>query len=121
MNSEQQEAPEVMFVDLYFEGFHVGKTFRYTNTSLEDAVSLIRKAQTMGFMPSWNPETNKASSQLKTPVVAQPRVPQVHTNTSTEWQEEDKQELGNCRRCGAPNKLSQKGKVYCSKLCWKNG
>lgn len=28
--------------------------------------------------------------------------------------------LGNCAKCGAPNKLSQAGKRYCSALCWKN-
>ena len=25
-----------------------------------------------------------------------------------------------CEKCGAPMKLSQAGKLYCSKLCWKN-
>ena len=29
-------------------------------------------------------------------------------------------ELGNCKNCGAPNKLSKAGKSYCSALCWKN-
>lgn len=29
-------------------------------------------------------------------------------------------DLGNCDKCGAPNKLSQRGTKYCSKLCWKN-
>jgi hypothetical protein len=28
-------------------------------------------------------------------------------------------DLGVCAKCGAPNKLSSKGKPYCSKLCWK--
>lgn len=27
--------------------------------------------------------------------------------------------LGNCVKCGAPNKLSMQGKKYCSKLCWQ--
>lgn len=27
-------------------------------------------------------------------------------------------DLGVCQKCGAPNKLSQKGKVYCSNKCW---
>jgi len=31
------------------------------------------------------------------------------------------QELGNCKDCGAPNKLSMKGKVYCSAKCWIAG
>lgn len=28
-------------------------------------------------------------------------------------------ELGNCKDCGAPNKKSQAGKLYCSKICWE--
>lgn len=28
--------------------------------------------------------------------------------------------LGKCPKCGAPMKLSQQGKKYCSALCWKN-
>jgi hypothetical protein len=27
-------------------------------------------------------------------------------------------DLGNCEKCGAPNKLSKTGKVYCSNTCW---
>jgi hypothetical protein len=29
-------------------------------------------------------------------------------------------DLGKCPKCGAPNKLSQQGKKYCSALCWQN-
>lgn len=29
-------------------------------------------------------------------------------------------DLGNCPKCGAENKLSQKGKPYCSAKCWLN-
>lgn len=29
-------------------------------------------------------------------------------------------DLGKCPKCGADMKLSQQGKKYCSKLCWKN-
>ena len=29
--------------------------------------------------------------------------------------------LGVCKDCGAPRKLSQNGKPYCSALCWKKG
>jgi hypothetical protein len=25
---------------------------------------------------------------------------------------------GNCAKCGAPNKMSKAGKVYCSDICW---
>ena len=32
----------------------------------------------------------------------------------------DGQDLGTCKKCGAPNKLSQAGKPYCSALCWKS-
>lgn len=28
------------------------------------------------------------------------------------------EDLGNCQKCGAPNKLSKTGKVYCSNTCW---
>jgi hypothetical protein len=28
------------------------------------------------------------------------------------------QALGDCRKCGAPNKISKAGKVYCSATCW---
>lgn len=28
------------------------------------------------------------------------------------------QALGVCSKCGAPNKLSKQGKVYCSATCW---
>ena len=30
------------------------------------------------------------------------------------------QDLGVCRNCGAPNKLSKAGKPYCSALCFKD-
>lgn len=29
-------------------------------------------------------------------------------------------DLGDCKNCGSPNKLSKAGKPYCSALCWKN-
>lgn len=28
-------------------------------------------------------------------------------------------DLGKCKKCGSPNKLSKQGKVYCGALCWK--
>ena len=28
------------------------------------------------------------------------------------------QVLGNCPKCGAPEKMSKAGKPYCSKTCW---
>lgn len=31
-----------------------------------------------------------------------------------------KEDLGKCPKCGAPNKRSLKGKVYCSNKCWLN-
>lgn len=31
------------------------------------------------------------------------------------------QALGTCKKCGAPNKLSKQGKVYCSVTCWLKG
>lgn len=33
-------------------------------------------------------------------------------------QQEQPQYLGVCTKCGAPNKLSAKGKIYCSEKCW---
>ena len=30
------------------------------------------------------------------------------------------QDLGNCKTCGAPNKLSKAGRPYCGALCFKN-
>lgn len=38
-----------------------------------------------------------------------------------EYAKENGNDLGVCSNCGAPNKLSSKGKPYCSKLCWKKG
>lgn len=39
------------------------------------------------------------------------------TQSTIQGQEES---LGNCKKCGAPNKRSMKGKVYCSAKCWLN-
>lgn len=36
-----------------------------------------------------------------------------------EYAKEGQADLGNCKNCGAPNKLSSKGKPYCQDLCWK--
>ena len=36
-----------------------------------------------------------------------------------EYNKEPEPELGKCPKCGAPNKMSSKGKPYCSALCWK--
>lgn len=51
-------------------------------------------------------EINKATNRTYTPSANQ---------TTGELNE-----LGECSKCGAPNKLSKAGKKYCSKLCWKN-
>lgn len=32
----------------------------------------------------------------------------------------DDNPLGTCAKCGAPNKKSQAGKIYCSALCWRS-
>ena len=32
----------------------------------------------------------------------------------------NKEDLGKCNKCGAPNRKSMKGKVYCSDKCWLN-
>lgn len=49
---------------------------------------------------------------------------QPQKSAAPEWDKDhfeglDKVDLGNCKKCGAPNKLSQAGKTYCSSLCWK--
>jgi hypothetical protein len=37
-----------------------------------------------------------------------------------EWmpKSEEKTDLGNCEKCGAPNALSKNGNKYCSARCW---
>lgn len=40
-----------------------------------------------------------------------------HDLDSTEKVQDD---LGVCTKCGAPNKRSKTGNIYCSKFCWKN-
>jgi len=35
-----------------------------------------------------------------------------------EYAKEGQPDLGKCVKCGAENKMSSKGKAYCSALCW---
>jgi hypothetical protein len=53
----------------------------------------------------WKPDWKNDMPTVQTATTSQPVAPQ--------------EALGNCPKCGAPNKMSSKGKPYCSKVCWK--
>ena len=92
--TSMNEAPASTTIKAYYQGFSV----LFTKRNMEGKISplntrvfiddIIKK----GYKPSWNTETNKQNGESE--------------------------DLGNCDKCGAPNKRSMKGKVYCSKTCW---
>lgn len=38
--------------------------------------------------------------------------------SAKEYAKADESSLGNCSKCGAPNKMSKNNKIYCSAKCW---
>jgi len=92
------EAPQSIHVDAYFKGFHAGFTIRKDNNrmvAVDETTRLIEGLIAKGWKPSWNTETNNAHPIQQTI-----------------------DDLGKCPKCGAPNKRSFKGKIYCSDKCW---
>jgi len=91
------EAPGSIHIDSYLDGFHVGWTKRLTDPKISKELfnikAFVQELKDQGFKPSWNEQTNEATQKP--------------------------QSLGKCSKCGAENKLSSKGKPYCSALCWK--
>lgn len=107
------EAPLSIHIDTYFKGFHAGITIRSSeNGSLPTSkiVNSIESLIQMGFKPSWNEETNNVHQIQQAPVLSQPMTPQPMQGN-----------LGVCPKCGAPNKMSSKGNVFCSQKCWLRG
>ena len=54
-------------VDLYYDGFHIKKSFP-ENVKLEALIKSIENAKELGFQPSWNQDTNKQLTQSTAPV-----------------------------------------------------
>lgn len=50
------------------------------------------------------------------PVIQASKYTQIPASTTKELPTQ----LGNCKTCGAPNKLSKAGRPYCGNLCFKN-
>ena len=86
----------------YYKGFRIMTTQRNPALSMkmyiDKAISDIDYMLDKGFKPSWNEQTNG----------------QISTKDASTTQDN----LGNCAKCGAPNKLSKRGKTYCSNTCW---
>ena len=94
------EAPMSIHIDSYFKGFHVGTTIRMKDNTIVPVsriMTVINGFMTNGFQPSWNVETNNAHIAPVQVVASQPTAPQTT--------------LGNCPKCGAPMKMSSKGKT----------
>lgn len=93
------EAPASMTLKVWIDGFGVMLTARDTKVAslLKKTETMIDYAKSHGWKNVWD-TTPQA-------VISQPVAPQ--------------ESLGNCPKCGAPNKMSSKGKPYCSKVCWK--
>ncbi len=116
--ADHGEAPMSVSTVIYYKGFSTTITRRNLEALITPLIDkqldeIDRLIEERDVKPSWNPETNKVALDKDadwvkeaTPVVQ----PQLNGGA---------QSLGNCSRCGAPNKLSKQGKPYCSKVCWK--
>jgi len=96
------ESPASANIKVWIKGFGVQFTMRgkIMRDLMINMQMLIDEAISKGWQPTWDKGTNVppvASSSPTVPVT---------------------QNLGVCPKCGAPNKLSLKGKVYCSNKCW---
>lgn len=81
------EASQSINISFYYRGFSVQITKRDPKVDIEpillDAKAMIEKSIGLGYLPSWNPETNKAAlGVVVTPVV----VPTV--NQADRWLEQ---------------------------------
>lgn len=57
MTDLKTEHPNYTSIDLYYQGFHIKKSYPKV-IKLDKLASLIEKAIEKGFEPSWNAETN---------------------------------------------------------------
>lgn len=105
--SSNSEAPQSVSSVVYYRGVAMTITKRDTEALIKPLIEAQMKMidwalDEKACKPSWNEETNKQ-------MLAK------NTNVNHPETQED---LGNCNKCGAANKLSAKGKPYCSAKCW---
>ena len=95
---ELPEAPASMTMRVWIQGYGVMLTVRDNKVAslLKKTETMIDYAKSHGWKDKWNED---ATSQP----------------TTSQMPSED---LGTCKKCGAPNKRSLKGKIYCSAKCW---
>lgn len=123
--SETTEAPMSVSTVVYYKGFSTTLTRRNLDAlainlirkQFEDIDTLLEEYQGI-IKPSWNPETNKVALDKDPDWIKEPVQPMIGTQVNKTIHTESTENLGNCSRCGAPNKLSKQGKVYCSNTCW---
>jgi hypothetical protein len=110
--------PDRAFPERYFNG-HAEESRKQgkinsTNASENCETSAVGRALGMlgiGIVSSIASADEVTHAIHKQEVSTTPPVPLQSTQPSS---------LGTCAKCGAANKLSKEGKVYCGKLCWKN-
>ena len=104
-NDSGTESPRSVSITAYYKGYSVLVTKRTEAAKvkplIDSAIEAIEYMIHLGFEPSWNKETNQSRRSAQ----------------STSWVDQPT-DLGNCSKCGEPNKLSKAGKVYCSAKCW---
>lgn len=75
------EAPLSINIGSYYKGFYVGWTRRTADPKVKGRVAEIKEFVEIliknGYVPSWNPETNKASLGQQTPPAQASTAPQI--------------------------------------------
>lgn len=81
------ESPQSVNISFYYKGFAIQVTKRDPQIDIEpillDAKAAIEKSIGIGFLPSWNPETNKAALGVVTTPVVVPEV--IPSTNNTGW------------------------------------
>lgn len=98
------ESSFVVFTEVEKDGFVWHPTFRdgTTPAEIDRKIDLMEAVQKKLIARGWKYH-EKVGFAKKPFVKAEPKLAGT-----------------NCQKCGAPESVSQAGKSYCSKLCWKN-
>lgn len=112
------EAPRSMTLSVYYKGYSIMLTQRDPDTKLkpllDNAIDIIKSLEAdLDFQPSWNKQTNQELKKLN------PSTAWMNEGTTTNTSHPELEDnLGRCKKCGAPNKISKQGKIFCSAICW---
>jgi len=114
LDPELPEAPLSINIGSHYKGFYVGWTKRSADTTIADKISEVKKfidgLVEAGYVPSWNPETNKAALGSAVPPAKPVQAPTPAETTGN---------VDRCKICGGEVEYREGVKKTNPKEMWR--